>query len=118
MSRFIKGFGYAIKGVCYAFKTQPNFKFHCAATLIVVVWGCFLTLSTSEWLWVLIAVALVMVSELLNTAIETLVDLVSPEWNAKAGIAKDTAAAAVFIASIVSAIIGLIIFIPKILHVT
>ena len=118
MSRFIKGFGYAIKGVGYAFKTQPNFKFHCAATLIVVVWGWFLMLSTAEWLWILAAVALVMVSELLNTAIETLVDLVSPEWNTKAGIVKDTAAAAVFIASIISALIGLIIFIPKILHVT
>jgi diacylglycerol kinase len=116
MSRFIKGFGYASKGLSYAFRTQPNFKFHCAATLIVGVWGWFLMLSTSEWLWILLAIALVIVSELLNTAIETLVDLVSPEWNVKAGIAKDTAAAEVLVASIISAIIGLIIFIPKIFY--
>jgi len=115
MSRFIKSFGFAFSGIVYAFKTQPNFKYHCAATVIVVILGWYCRLDNSEWLWILAAVALVLISELLNTAIEILVDLVSPTYNRKAGLVKDTAAAAVLIAAIIAAAIGLIIFVPKFL---
>lgn len=114
MPRFIKSFGYALKGISYAFNTQLNFKFHCAATTVVALCGWYFHLERLEWLWILGAISMVMVTELLNTAIEVLVDLVSPDYHLKAGIVKDLAAGAVLIASIIAAIIGLIIFIPKV----
>ncbi len=114
MSKFIKGFGYALKGLSYAFKTQLNFRFHCAAAVGVALAGWYFKLSSSEWCWILLAAALVLVAELLNTAIEALVDLVSPGQHPKAGTAKDTAAAAVLVAATIAVAIGLVIFIPKI----
>jgi diacylglycerol kinase len=116
MFRMIKSFGFALAGLRYAFKTQPNFKFHVYAMSLVAILGWYFKLKTSEWLWIVAAVALVLITELLNTAIETLTDLVSPGFHVKAGIAKDTAAAAVFLAAIAAAIIGLVIFIPKIFY--
>jgi diacylglycerol kinase len=115
MSRLIKSFGYAIKGIVYTFKTQPNFKFHSAATVVVIIAGLYCNLSSFEWLWILTAIGMVLIVELLNTAIETLVDLVSPNFNIKAGIVKDAAAGAVLITAILAAIIGLFVFIPKFL---
>ena len=114
MSRLIKSFGFAAAGITHAFKTQPNFRFHTLACILVVLAGFFFKLNAAEWLWILAAIAMVLVSELLNTAIEVLVDLVSPEYNKKAGVVKDAAAGAVLIAAIIAVAIGLIIFIPKI----
>lgn len=116
MFRMIKSFGFALAGLRYAFKTQPNFQFHVVALTLVSILGWYFKLKASEWLWIVVAVALVLVTELLNTAIETLTDLVSPGHNIKAGIAKDTAAAAVLLAAIAAAIIGLVIFIPKLYY--
>jgi diacylglycerol kinase len=111
----IKSFGFAVSGLRYAFKTQPNFKFHCFATVLVAVAGFYLQLDRADWLWLLAAVALVMISELLNTAIEVLVDHVSPKYHIQAGIVKDTAAAAVLVSAVAAAAIGLLIFVPKII---
>jgi diacylglycerol kinase len=116
MSRMIKSFGFAVAGLRYAFRTQPNFKFHVFALCVVALVGWYYNLDRSEWLWILAAISMVLVAELLNTAIEVLVDLVSPAYHIKAGIVKDTAAAAVLVAAIIAAAIGLIIFIPKIFY--
>jgi diacylglycerol kinase len=113
----IKSFGFAIAGLRYAFKTQANFRFHSFALLVVAILGWYYQLDRTEWLWILAAISMVLVSELINTAIETLVDLVSPTYHKKAGIVKDTAAAAVLVAAIIAAAIGLIIFIPKVFYV-
>lgn len=115
MSRFIKSFGFALNGIFYAFKTQANFKFHCILTILAAIFGWYFRLGADEWLWLLVAIALVIISELLNTALEVLVDLVSPAYHEKAGLVKDMAAAAVLVAAIVAVIIGLIIFVPKFL---
>lgn len=115
MLKFIKGFGYAFSGIAYAFKTQLNFKFHIVTLLITTIAGWYFALSVNEWLWIVVAAAIVLIAELLNTALEVLVDLVSPDFNPKAKIIKDVAAAAVLIAAIGAAIIGFIIFIPKFL---
>ncbi|MCD0487751.1 diacylglycerol kinase family protein [Pedobacter sp. MC2016-14] len=115
MRRLIKSFGYAFKGITWAFKTQPNFKFHCAAAALVLLAGYGLKLSSSEWIWIATAIGMVLSAELLNTAIEVLVDLVSPQYNIKAGQVKDLAAAAVLLVALIAATIGLIIFIPKLL---
>lgn len=116
MAKFIKSFGYAFSGIAYAFKSQFNFRFHIVALFMVGLAGWYFQLSTSEWLWIVAAAGIVLLSELFNTAIEVLVDLVSPDIHPKAKVIKDTAAAAVLIAAITSVLIGLIIFIPKIAH--
>ena len=83
------------------------------ATVLVCGAGFLLNISALEWMSVIFAVGLVWVSESLNTAIEKITDLASPEYHELARITKDTAAAAVLIASVTSAIIGLIVFLPK-----
>lgn len=113
MRKFFNSFKYAFSGLNYAFKTQFNFKFHTAAVLAVGITGWTLKLSVAEWLWVIVAMASVLISELLNTAIEVLVDLVSPGYNEKAKIIKDVSAGAVLIAAVFALAVGLIIFIPK-----
>ena len=113
MNRFFKSFGYAFAGLIYAFKTQLNFKIHCLAAILVIVLGFYIKLSVAEWLWIACAITLVLVVELLNTAIEVLVDLVSPQQNQKAGAIKDIAAAVVLISALLSLIVALLIFVPK-----
>ena len=92
-----------------------NFQIHLFATILVGIAGWYFQLSGNEWLWIVLAIGLVLVAELLNTAIELLVDLVSPEFNVKAGKVKDVAAGAVIVAALISVIIAAIIFIPKLI---
>ncbi len=113
MKKFIRGFGYAFNGICQAAVTQLNFRVHLACTLLVICAGCALHISLNEWLWIIFCVALVLMAELFNTAIEYLTDLVSPEYNKKAGLVKDFSAGAVLITAIGALAIGLIIFVPK-----
>lgn len=115
MKKFLMGFRYAFKGVKYAFSTQINFKFHSFALLAVVVLGFSVGIDRSDWLWIVTAIILVLVAELFNTAIEVLVDLVSPGYNKKAGVVKDLASAAVLLTAVLAFIIGLFIFVPRLL---
>ena len=115
MQKFFKSFKYAFSGLSYAFSTQVNFKFHMVAVLSSVITGWVLKLTTAEWLWIMAAIAIVLISELLNTAIEVLVDLVSPSYHEKAKIVKDVSAGAVLVAAVFALLVGLIIFIPKII---
>lgn len=116
MGKFIRSFGFAFSGLGYALRTQLNFRIHIFIAFFIGITGYWLQLSTNEWLWVVSAVGMVLMTELLNTAIEVLVDLVSPEIHPKAKIIKDVAAGAVLVTAISAAMIGLIIFIPKILQ--
>lgn len=113
MKKFIRGFYFAFCGLAYAFKTQLNFRVHCVAVIIISLLSFYLNLSSSEWLWMIAAMALVLITELMNTSIEALVDLVSPEHNKKAGIAKDVAAAMVLLSAFTAVLIGIIILLPK-----
>ena len=113
MKKFIKGFSYAYQGLSYAFSTQINFKFHVFAAACAVALGFYVRLSPTEWLWICTAIFLVLIIELLNTAIEVLVDLVSPAYHPKAGIIKDVSAAAVLITAFFAITVGLFIFLPK-----
>ena len=115
MRKFIRGFGFAFKGIWHACKTQINFRVHLFCAAIALVLGWYLTLSTAEWLWITLCIGMVLLTELINTAIELLVDLVSPEYNEKAGRIKDMCAAAVLITAITALVIGLVIFVPKII---
>lgn len=115
MKKFLKGFTYAWNGLIYAFATQINFKFHVFAAVIAIALGLYFNLSQTEWLWICSAILFVLIVELLNTAIEILVNLVSPGYDPKAGIIKDISAAAVLITALFAVIVSLFIFIPKII---
>ena len=114
IKRLIKSFHYAIQGIGYALKTQQNMRVHRLMMLLIICLGLFLKLTAIEWIFIFICCGLVIASELINTALETVVDLSTSDINFKAKIAKDCAAAAVLIFAIMSLVIGLIIFIPKI----
>lgn len=111
----MKGYKYALNGIKEAITTQVNFRFHFAASLFVVTAGFVMDLSEVEWVMITLCIGFVIVTELLNTAIEYLVDLVSPNQHPLAGKIKDLAAGAVLVAAIAAFVVGLIIFAPKIL---
>ncbi|HEY5327281.1 MAG TPA: diacylglycerol kinase family protein [Mucilaginibacter sp.] len=115
MKKIIRSFGYAFKGVAFATTTQLNFRIHLAATALAVITGYLLHISVNEWQWVALSITLVLVTEIFNTMIETLVDLVSPGYNEKAGHIKDMSAGAVVIAALFALITALIIFLPKLI---
>ena len=112
--KLINSFKYAIEGFISSFKTERNMKIHVLAMILVIVLGVYLKLNTIEWCFIIISIILVLGAELFNTAIETIVDMVSPEKNPKAKLAKDISAAAVLTFAIGAAIIGIMIFITKI----
>lgn len=112
-----KSFGYAFEGIFTGVKKERNMKIHCTAAVIVVILGFLLQLSAIEWCICLVLFGLVMALELVNTAVEAVVDLVTEERKPLAKIAKDTAAGAVLIAAIMAAVTGCIIFLPKIFKI-
>lgn len=108
-----KSFGYAFDGIFTCIRNERNMKIHCTAAVLVVIAGLILGLSVTEWCICLGLFGLVMALELVNTAVESVVDLVTEERKPLAKVAKDTAAGAVLIAAIMAAVIGLIIFVPR-----
>ena len=108
------GFKYALQGIKYAFFTQPNFKVHSLFALLALLLAWWLHLNQLEWLVLLLTISLVIVTEMINTAIESMTDLIEEKYHQKAKIAKDVSAGMVLLASTLSVIIGLILFIPKI----
>lgn len=106
-------FKYAFEGIISTIKEERNMFIHFLISIIVVIAGFYVRLSLNEWLICLLLFALVFSLELINTAIENTVDLVTTKKNKKAKIAKDAAAGAVLIAAIFASIIGIIIFLPK-----
>jgi len=110
----LSSFKYAFNGFKFAWH-ERNFKLHLISTTIVLVLGFYFSVNAIEWCILFICIGLVLMAELFNTAIEKLVDLISPQIQPKAGAIKDLAAAAVLVISISAAIIGLIIFWPYLL---
>ena len=110
--KFLKSFGYAIEGIGMAMREQ-NFRFHLVSAVIVMIVGLFTGLSIIEWIIIVLVITLVIGAEMFNTAIERVVDLVSPDYHPLAKQAKDIAAAAVFVFAACSVIIGILIFLPK-----
>jgi diacylglycerol kinase (ATP) len=115
MKRLLRSFGFAFKGLRYATLTQPNFRIHLALAFIAVVLGALLQISFAEWQWIMLSITIVLVTELINTGIETLTDLVSPGYHEKAGHVKDVCAASVVIAALFALITGIAIFLPKLI---
>ena len=105
--------GYALNGIKLLFAGQNNIKIQGVIGILVCLVGWIVTLSTLEWMFVLFCIGWVLSAESFNTAIEYVVDFISPDYHIKAGQIKDISAGGVLIISIISSIIGLIIFIPK-----
>jgi diacylglycerol kinase len=109
-----KSFQFAFEGVRVAIEKGRNFRIQIGLGILACIFGLILGLTITEWLDLTLIIAIVLILELLNTAVESIVDMVSPEIQPKAKIAKDVAAAAVLIASAASLAIGAFIFLPKI----
>ncbi len=112
-NKLYKSFGYAFEGIGNTILHERNMQIHCLATVLVVIFGFILKISMIEWYVCLVLFALVMSLELVNTAMEAVVDLVTKEKKPLAKKAKDAAAGAVLMSAIIAAILGGIIFFPK-----
>ena len=109
-----ESFKYAFTGIFTAVKNERNMRIHLVAMILVIVFGFIFVLFVYEWIICIILFGGVLAGEMVNTAIENAVDMVSMEKNEKAKIAKDVAAGAELVWAICSAIVGALIFIPKI----
>ena len=113
--KLINSFKYAFAGLISSLKTEQNMRIHILAVILVIIAGFVLKISLIEWCICITLCGMVIFAELINTAIETTVDIAMPEINEKAKLAKDISAAAVLVFAIGAAIVGLIIFLPKII---
>jgi diacylglycerol kinase len=116
LKKRIDSFNYAFKGIAVLFKTQINARIHLVALVAVILAGFFFKINATEWCLVALSCASVLAAEAMNTAVEFVVDLVSPQYNELAGKAKDVAAAAVLLMTFGAICVGLIVFLPKIVH--
>lgn len=112
LNKRIKSFGYAFKGIASLIKKEHNAWIHCTAIVVVTLAGFYFGITPTEWCIVVLCFGLVLAAEGFNTAIERLVDLVSPDYHPIAGDVKDVAAGAVLICAIAASIVGMIVFIP------
>jgi diacylglycerol kinase len=120
MTRFnirsrIKSFKYAFEGIASMLRYEHNSRIHLAAAILVIVSGLILNLSLIEWVVIGIVTGLVFITELINSAIELLADLIDPEINSKIKRVKDYAAAAVLISAIMAVVTAVLIFGPRII---
>ena len=107
MTHAVRGFNVVLQ--------EPNAKIQLVLAALAIVLGVYFQISNMEWVAVCFAISSVIGAEAMNTAVEKAVDLASPEWHETAGQAKDAAAAAVLIVSLGAAVVGAVIFIPKLL---
>ena len=119
MSKFIKSrlrsFSYAFQGWYYVLRNEQNAWIHAVITVLVIFLAFWLDLPTRDWAVILLAIVMVWAAEFFNTAIESIVDLVSPDKHPLAKVGKDVGAAAVLIAALTSVLIGLLILGPPLL---
>jgi diacylglycerol kinase len=108
----LKSLAHALRGVDHIVRTQPNARLHLLAAVLVCAAGVYVGLGRAAWRWISVAIALVWSAEAFNTALEQLADVLHPARHAGIGRAKDVAAAAVLIAALGAAVIGLLVFVP------
>lgn len=111
----LNSFTFAWKGILTCAGHEQNITFHLIAAIIVLAAGFCFGISRTEWMVVMLCIGTVIAAELFNSAIERLVDMVSPEWQKIAGEVKDIAAGAVLITAIAAAIVGMIVFLPYVI---
>lgn len=118
MSNFISSLGFAFNGIRQCFSKESHFKVHTFFTVLVIGAGYFFKLTENEWFVILISIATVFATELVNTAIEILCNVVNREIHPEIKLVKDMAAGAVLVMVVSAVVCGAIIFIPKIIQFT
>ena len=113
LGKRIKGGGYAIKGAYLLLRHEASIQVQAVIAVIMTVAGFYFEISTTEWMFQIFAIGLVMSVEGMNTATEEMADFIHPNFHTKIGFIKDIAAGAVFLAALTAVIIGCIIYIPK-----
>jgi diacylglycerol kinase (ATP) len=108
----LKSFSHAFRGIWTLFREEPNARIHLVAAVVAVGLGLYLGITRMEWIAILGVIALVFSAELINTAIEQLADVVSPEFHPKIKLVKDLAAAAVLVFAIFALCVASLIFTP------
>ena len=108
----IRSFGFAWKGIIHGANREQNLRFHLCVALLTIFAGIGFGISRHEWIAVILCIGLVITAELMNSAVERVVDLASPEQHPLAGQAKDLAAGAVLVSAIAAIIVGAFIFLP------
>lgn len=117
IKRIRNAFSYAFNGIRETYISEANMRFHFIVALIVIFMGFLFKVSSLEWIILIMCICFVISAEVINTCLEKMVDLITENKNRNAKVIKDTAAAFVMIFAIASLIIGLIIFVPKIINV-
>jgi diacylglycerol kinase len=112
---FFSSFKNAIQGLRHLLVSEKNARFHLFASIVVITVGILLRITIGDWLWVCLAIFLVWITELSNTAIEKICDLVDPDFNPLIKISKDLSAAAVLLAAVFSVLVGIAVFLPRLL---
>ena len=113
---FLDSFLHAYDGIVSSLYKERNMNIHLAMSVLVIVAGVIFKISYTEWLVCMVFIALVITTELINTAIEAVVDMITTKENNFAKVAKDTSAGAVLVVSLMAAFVGLIIFVPKVVY--
>lgn len=112
---FYKSVLHALEGIRDTFQSERNIQIHALTAVVVVILGIMLQISRNEWIVCIALFGLVIGAEMLNTALEITVDIIISQRDPRAKRVKDTAAGAVLVVSLASAVVGLIIFVPKLL---
>lgn len=112
-----ESFGFAFAGLKTAVAREPNFQIHLSVGVAVLLFAIILGFNKFEWLLLMFTISFVLILELVNTVLEAIVDLVSPDFHPKAKVAKDVSAAVVLLAAVISVIVGVALFLPKLITV-
>lgn len=115
LKKEIRSFGNALRGLGFLAREEMHFRFHLYATVVTLALGFLFEISTTEWLVVLFCIGIVMTAEAFNTALEVVLNKLHPEQDPLIGKAKDIAAAAVLITGVISAVIGMTVFLPYVI---
>lgn len=113
LGRLVNSFKYSFEGIAYAAKKEQSLLLMAICLILATILGFWLKITPLEWIFILMAIGLVLGTELLNTSIEATIDLLSPSFHPLAKVAKDTASAAVFVYSLIAFIIGCVVFVPN-----
>lgn len=111
-----ESFRYAISGIYFAFREERNFKVHSILAILAIFFATILQCNLTEWIIIILCIGIVMSAEIFNTAIENTMDWLDPQYNKYVKKVKDLAAGGVLVVSIAVAIVGLLIFVPKVIH--
>ena len=112
----LESFRFAINGISSLLKNEHNSRIHLGAAIISIGLGIILKLSLTEWSMIIIVIGIVFLTELINSSIEALSDIIDPKWNKFIMMAKDYSAAAVLISAIAALAVGCLIMIPKLIQ--